>query len=593
MGEVFAYSLGSSLVLLLLYLVYKWVLASESFHALNRSLLMGIYLISLVALPLYAQVKKGLTYAPPADRFTVDIEGISNTVLTVPEEGPEIQPSIILMIYISGMLFVLTMSVFSIIKTMRIIRRGEVMEYYGRKVVVIKEENTGPFSFGNYIVIPESELREDCDMILLHEHSHIRLHHCLDLLLAQLVIILQWYNPAAWLMRREVKTVHEYQADQRVVNEIPNIRDYQLLLIKKTVGARFPSLANSLYQSKLKKRIVMMCKKQPTRSSRLLRPMLLVPALGAALWLTGVPAVASVMDFFVGSSLTFPVHSAGKVTNFPSDKGKESTENLKAAPSAVAPASSISAAGTVSAVSSDEVRAAKKESDSDEVSSSDPRPHDAVEKTAEFPGGMKALFSYLASNIKSPDDDTPAGLVIVQFVVEANGEIGDAIIKKGLSPAMDAEALRVVKAMPRWIPAEVGGKPVASNYVLPVKYEPVGDNTSIFVLPDGNKQGQKGGGATSSQASSSGSSNIMTSVSTSTNSSGKTETTTVIASEDGDNKMSISVTTDKKSIKDFEVYVDGKRYHGNLNEIPSTKVESMKVEQTDGDTPIIRITLKK
>ena len=206
---------------------------------------------------------------------------------------------------------------------------------------------------------------------------------------------------------------------------------------------------------------------------------------------------------------------------------------------------------------------------------------------------MKALFSYLASNIKSPDDDTPAGRVIVQFVVEANGEIGDAIIKKGLSPSMDAEALRVVKAMPKWIPAEVGGKPVASNYVLPVKYEPVGENTSVFVLPGGNEQAKKSAGTNSSTTSSSGPSNIMTSVSTSTNSSGKKETTTVIATEDGDNKMSISVTSDKKSIKDFEVYVDGKRYYGNLNEIPSSKVESMKVEQTDGDTPIIRITLKK
>ena len=131
---------------------------------------------------------------------------------------------------------------------------------------------------------------------------------------------------------------------------------------------------------------------------------------------------------------------------------------------------------------------------------------------------------------------------------------------------MDAEALRVVKMMPRWIPAEVGGRPVASHYVLPVRYIAEEDNTSIFVLPDDNR---------------------------SANSSGNTETETVISVKEGSNDMSISVTPDKKNSSEFIVYVDGKKFEGNLNDIPSSKIESMSVDKTEGATPIIRITLKK
>lgn len=329
----------------------------------------------------------------------------------------------------------------------------------------------------------------------------------------------------------------------------------------------------------------MMCKQNSSRASRILRPLILVPVLGVAVWLTRLPVVASVIDSFTASSLTLPGLSKDKVTKFPAEKA--TNEAGKSTETVATPSPTSSQEKTTVATP--------------DVKENESEPAIAVDKTAEFPGGMQALFSYLASHIQAPNDDTPTGRVIVRFVVEANGEIGPAEIVKGLSPSMDAEALRVVRSMPKWIPAEVDGHSVASKYVLPVSYIAEGENTHLFVLPDGSNSNEKGAPLKSSSTSTStttsttsSSSNVMTSVSTSTNSSGKKETKTVISINDGENNnMSVSITSDKKEGADYEVFVNGKKYDGNLNDIPSAKVESMRVDKTDDSKAKIYITLKK
>ena len=141
-------------------------------------------------------------------------------------------------------------------------------EEKGIKLIVLQED-TIPFSWMNYIVISEKDLHDNCREILLHESTHILLRHSWDLVLADTCIILQWFNPAAWLLKQELQTIHEYEADEHVLEAGVDAKNYQLLLIKKAVGKRLYSIANNLNHSNLKKRITMMMKKKSNPWGRL------------------------------------------------------------------------------------------------------------------------------------------------------------------------------------------------------------------------------------------------------------------------------------------------------------------------------------
>lgn len=95
-----------------------------------------------------------------------------------------------------------------------------------------------------------------------------------------------------------------------------------------------------------------------------------------------------------------------------------------------------------------------------------------VEQMPEFPGGMEALYQFLAANIKYPGgpDDCVNGKVIVSFVIEKDGTVSDAKVVRKLHPAFDEEALRVVKLMPKWEPGRQEGKPVRVQFNLPINF---------------------------------------------------------------------------------------------------------------------------
>ena len=142
----------------------------------------------------------------------------------------------------------------------------------------------------SYMVINYKDFIENDSAITTHELKHIRSFHYIDMLIAQLVCILNWFNPAAWLMREELMLVHEYQADLAVINSGHDPRDYQKLLIKKAVGSRFPSLANSINHSKLKKRITMMYKSKNDAGSKI-KVLALVPMIALAFVVISTPIV--------------------------------------------------------------------------------------------------------------------------------------------------------------------------------------------------------------------------------------------------------------------------------------------------------------
>lgn len=259
MGEIFAYSLCSSILLLLLYTVYKWVLSGEKQHTYNRIILWLIYAVALLAAPAIGRWHQLLSASDLAAVAIGDAGFTPDVIASADKASQALWLTVVLWVYVVGCVVIMLHTLWIGWRLRSLISSAREVARVGSKIVLVTDDSgVAPFSWYRYIVMNRSDWAESSQMILLHESQHIALCHSLDLLVGQLVAIFQWYNPAAWLMREEMKAVHEYQADEAVIASGVSVRDYQMLLIKKAVGARFPSLANSLNHSKLKKRITMM-----------------------------------------------------------------------------------------------------------------------------------------------------------------------------------------------------------------------------------------------------------------------------------------------------------------------------------------------
>ena len=294
--------------MLALYLAYRLFLATDNQHGFNRGVLLAIYAASFIAYPIL-QSLENLKVGNASQ--TIVIDGLEVTNVATVDSNPA-WGTILIWTFIAGMVVVTVRTVITWIRLIGVIHAGHKIEQAGYTLVVTEDERYAPFSWIRYVVISQKDFENGGSAITAHEMRHISCHHWVDLLVAQVVCIVNWFNPAAWLMRDELMLVHEYQADMAVIDQGHDTQEYQMLLIKKVVGARFPSLANSLNHSKLKKRITMMYKAK-SGAGRKWKALALVPMLALALCLTEVPAVRAA----VSTLGTFKV-SDGKVSENPS-----------------------------------------------------------------------------------------------------------------------------------------------------------------------------------------------------------------------------------------------------------------------------------
>ncbi|MDE6120862.1 MAG: M56 family metallopeptidase, partial [Muribaculaceae bacterium] len=408
MGALLSYSLASGVVLVFLYLAYRCLLAQERQPRINRALLLSVYPLSLTAPFLDCRLQA--LFATGSKAGAVGI-GLPQAGLSAEATSPGLLLSLLAWIYLGGVAAVLLCMVCSYMRLLRIVRSGRRIRLDDCTLVLLPDGGLPPFSWRGYVVMSERDYADDGEAILLHERCHLRGRHYLDLLLAQAVTAIQWFNPAAWLMMEELKTVHEYEADEAVIRSGMDFRAYQMLLIKKAVGARLPSIANSLNQSKLKKRVTMMYKSKPAPVRRL-RGLALLPALALGLLAVNSSAVASVLS--ETSSATLFASAGDKV----SENNPESVQGATA-----------------------------KTAVDDGVEPLDVQ----LDVEPSFPGGLSAMMQYLMKNVKYPEEAAKAreeGKVIVGFVVSATGKIRDVKINKSVSPLLDEEAMRVVRSMP-------------------------------------------------------------------------------------------------------------------------------------------------
>ncbi|MDM8242527.1 TonB family protein [Phocaeicola barnesiae] len=326
MGTFLAYILKSSLCLALFYLFYRLLLSKETFHRFNRIALLGIMLISCLL---------------PLIRVTVDQATVVNTSVMLVEEDMLMYPwemqavvqeeaafpwrEWLVAVYFLGILFFLLRNFLSLGYVFYLIRHSRCRRMENGICLVVHQAGFAPFSWMKYIVISQTDLDENGTDILTHEEAHIRNGHSWDLLLVELCVWLQWFNPAAWLLKQELQNVHEYEADETVLRQGIDAKRYQMLLIKKAVGARLYSIANSFNHSSLKKRITMMIRKKSNPWAR-------------AKYLYVLPLAAVTVAAFARPEISEPLDeiSSVKVNDLSAITGKNSPENLSVAATSAA-----------------------------------------------------------------------------------------------------------------------------------------------------------------------------------------------------------------------------------------------------------------
>ena len=274
MGVFFIYILKSSVCLVLFYLFFRLLLSKETFHRFNRMALLGVLFFSL----LIPCIEVTTRHQVEVQQAVLSIEQLllMAELETTPanvgavQETPTISwVQIVLLVYLAGILFLVCRNIYSLICLFRLVHSGKHEKLEKGVTLVVHNQEIVPFSWMKYIVISRKDLEENGREILIHEMAHIHHRHSVDLLVADICIFFQWFNPGAWLLKQELQNIHEYEADETVINEGVNAKEYQLLLIKKAVGTRLYSMANSFNHSKLKKRITMMLKEKSNPWARL------------------------------------------------------------------------------------------------------------------------------------------------------------------------------------------------------------------------------------------------------------------------------------------------------------------------------------
>lgn len=270
MSAFFVYILQSAVCLAILFLFYSILLSRETFYRYNRVALLCLiplsFVLPLCHLPLFTENE---SVAPVPVVILDNLSAFSYVTDDVEATAAPVPVALVaaIVLYWAGVVFFVARYIVTIVRLLRLMSSGRrVTDDEGRQIIVLPR-SIAPFSWFGRIVLSEEDYAAHSREILLHESAHIRKRHSLDLLVADLCTWLQWFNPAAWLLKRELQTVHEYEADAEVIDQGIDARQYQLLLIKRSVGSKFYCVTNHFNHNKLNKRITMMLKKKSNRKA--------------------------------------------------------------------------------------------------------------------------------------------------------------------------------------------------------------------------------------------------------------------------------------------------------------------------------------
>ncbi len=270
MSAFFVYILQSAVCLAILFLFYSILLSRETFYRYNRVALLCLiplsFVLPLCHLPLFTESESA---APVPVVILDNLSAFSYVTDDVGATAAPVPVALVaaIVLYWAGVVFFVARYIVTIVHLLRLMSSGRRVTDDESRQIIVLPRSIAPFSWFGRIVLSEEDYAAHSREILLHESAHIRKRHSLDLLVADLCTWLQWFNPAAWLLKRELQTVHEYEADAEVIDQGIDARQYQLLLIKRSVGSKFYCVTNHFNHNKLNKRITMMLKKKSNRKA--------------------------------------------------------------------------------------------------------------------------------------------------------------------------------------------------------------------------------------------------------------------------------------------------------------------------------------
>ena len=439
------YLIKINVALMLLYGFYRLTVSRDTFFGLRRLTLWLIYAVALIvpAFNLEYWVRETPTMASIANVYADTFYPVAVVKAQAPGlTWMDVQQGI----YWAGVAVLSLRMVWQLFSIIRLVVVSRKQEVEGITVHLLKGEGS-PFSFFRWIFMYPSTLDgKQLHEVMVHECTHVSGLHSLDTIFSELFSIACWFNPFAWLMKQEVRMNLEYLADESVLSDGNARKSYQYHLLG--LAYRQPNestkIANNFNLLPLKKRIKMMNKRRTSEIGKA-KYLLFAPLAGALLMVSNIESVARE----IGEQVPEVVEVQQKA------------EQALNADVAVANPMAKAEAKTSDATAQADTTKKKKSWDC------------IPETMPQFPGGLGVMMKYLAANIKYPASAVKAkkqGRVIVTFIVQKDGSVTHAKIAKSVDPELDAEALRIVKGMPKWTPGTQNGKPVNVKYTLPVNF---------------------------------------------------------------------------------------------------------------------------
>ena len=486
MTGLLLYMIRSTLYLSVFFAFFMLVMRKTTFLRLNRiAFLAGTFIcmvLPFIRISMPENIAREMPMAiienaiAPAVKTSSETEG---TVIRVTEQTEEKALPVIEILLLTGMLASLIVTSRSYINMTRMLRSVPVT-YIDGTPVRITDDEIPSFSWGRQIVISRKDIEEN-PAILIHERMHVRCGHSIDLMAYSLVTVMHWFNPLIWIARTELKMLHEYEADNLTINKDIDATQYQLLLVKKAVGARRFQLANGFNHSKLKNRITMMHKNKTNRWMRLAY-ILCVPVLIGTMCLCSSPDASS--KKIKNITVTISTSQGQKVLNDFTMKDLESalTDNVDLLDTSVG----IMPQEGYLETDLEAVRSRLQEFNKAKKSASDAVDYSTLSAKPEFGGKDVGSFSRWVNDQLNYPEEAKAkkiqGRVTLSFTITETGKVSDVKVLRGADPILDKEAVRVVESSPDWTPGMKDGKPVSVTYTFPVIFQ-LNDRENTDVFP--------------------------------------------------------------------------------------------------------------
>ena len=492
---------------MVLYFAYKLLFRNSNRFQLNRIILLAISLFAFALPFIRISIEAQQFQEMPSFKQEMDVIFYNDAMIETPVETKTLSiTDIISYIYIIGVVFFLMKFVYNIFKIYKI-KAGKKIETIDDVNFIYTNESHIPFSFLNNIYIPKDNLDE---MIIKHEMSHVKNYHSVDVILMEIMIAFQWFNPFIRMIKNELKSNHEFIADSEAIKNEDEKSNYMMLLLQQCTADDFSTIANNFSFLLTKKRISMITKNQKVKGS-VIKVLLTLPVFALLILLntqcdntkpkdekqsTVVKAdenagqlLGTIVDRFSEKPIAFATVVLEKDGNdlyyTTSDKNgsykitriNEGAYNVKVSCDGYESVSIRAVNIPVKKLTFQDFWL--KKNDADEPSSqkavvSQDSIHRVTEVMPQYPGGPNEMMKYIQENIKYPQsakDNKIEGRVYVSFVVEKDGSITNAAVMRGIDKECDAEALRVVASMPKWTPGQHKGEVVRTQFTIPIYYK--------------------------------------------------------------------------------------------------------------------------